>query len=651
MHKTNKTYEEYLQETFGYSSFRLHQKEIIDIIVKKTNDVLGVFFTSYGKSILYQLPPIITNKPAIVISPLISLMEDQKNQLEKVGVSVCCYDSKLYNRDMEKTNIINGKYKIIYFTPEMIMKCENLLKSLQEKQGISVVAVDESHCISIWGHTFRDSYRQLSVLKSWLPTTPLLALTATATQKVQYDIINSLGFKNPMIFMSGSNRPNLSYSVFTKTNPIDDLVPLLGKDSAIVYVQKKDTAESLSALLRNNGITSEPYHAEINIDTKKNTHNKFVSDEISTIVATIAYGMGINKSNIRKVIHYGCPKDIESYVQETGRCGRNNSASECIIFFSPSDFNTNRFFIQDLQNDSLRHYRENMLNDMIKYLYITDCRREYLLNYFGEKNGTYISICCDNCSGKNMNSVDIGPQAKNILKLIQYSYNRNYGKNMYIDVLRGSASKKINYYFTQCQWYGIYKDKSREWLDCCIRYIINCGLISEKVIAGCYGTIITLEQKGIDWLMSNDNPGLIIKVASHDSILLEAPKKQEPANKTPHAKKDSTKNEPSPTVMETYKMFYEQNKSFDEISTERNLKKQTIESHIVDCVEYGLSLDICNFISLNEHNTIIKVIDEQLQGDISKLSPIKQLCPNYISYFQIKLSIIIKNNHIEHLLK
>ena len=311
---SNKTPEQYLFETFGFNSFRGSQKVIIEAIAYQKIDVCCIMATGHGKSMCYQLPALITGQPSIIISPLLSLMEDQSTNLAKVGVKACCYNSSLKDKTKAYDDILAGEYQIIYITPETVVNSQGLLTDLNEKIGISLIAIDEAHCVSLWGNSFRSSYLQLSCLKTWLPKVPILALTGTATPAVEKDIIKLLELHKPLQIRTGSDRPNLSYYVHQKSLPMTDLMSQLktdgqiNKDSVIIYCPTGKDTEQIASLLINQGISAKAYHAGLSPAVRNEIHHEFLDQTVTCMVATVSFGMGIDKPDIRKVIHYGCPK-------------------------------------------------------------------------------------------------------------------------------------------------------------------------------------------------------------------------------------------------------------------------------------------------------------------------------------------------------
>ena len=519
----NKRLEEYLEESFGYKEFRDKQKEIIERILEG-KDVNAVMATGHGKSICYQLPGKITGKPVIVISPLLSLMEDQRIKMGEVGIKACCYNSLLKNREKTKEEIIKGEYVVIYMTPEIITSkgTRELLEKLEKDKGITLIAIDEAHCVSLWGNGFRENYLQLGSLKDWLPNVPILTLTATATSKVQDDISNILKLKDPIKIKTTTDRPNLSYYVHQKTTPVQDLKKLINNDSIIIYCQKRKQTEDLSDLLLSFNIKSRPYHAGLHNNIRNQYHNEFINNTVTCIVATISFGMGIDKSNIRKIIHYGCPKDIESYYQEIGRAGRDGNPSECHVFFSQSDFSLNRYFLKDIIDPNLFSYKENMVVIMERFLYITSCRRRFLLNYFNDSSSSSPSPCCDNCSSSLPSSFDIGPHVHDFLSLVSL-FSGKYGRLTFINTIRGSNNSKIPSFLKTCKYFSSGSDLSLDWWKFSVQFLLNSNLLSEKSISGRFGSTLSISSSGLSWLHYNSlSPSFLITVPSSSSHLFSS---------------------------------------------------------------------------------------------------------------------------------
>jgi Werner syndrome ATP-dependent helicase len=639
-----KKFESYLQDIFGYSSFREGQRDIIEAVVKQRVDVCCVMATSHGKSVCYQLPAIIMKRPSIVISPLLSLMEDQRINLEKVGVMACCYNSSIVNKTQLKIDILAGKYQVIYTTPESVVGLQELLQSIHTQLGISVIAIDEAHCVSLWGNTFRSSYLQLACLRDWLPGVPILALTGTATAKVEEDIITLLKLSNPIRVRTSSDRPNLSYYVHSKTNPVADLAPhLVNKKSAIIYCQTRKDTEKFTELLKNVGIACEAYHAGLSNEVRTDVHHKFITDEITCIIATISFGMGIDKRDIRKIIHYGSPKDVESYYQEIGRSGRDGQPSQCHVYYSPNDFAINRSFLKDVHDPIMMKYKETMIGAIEKYLYTTECRRQVLLEYFGESKVSENPVCCDNCQSQSQLVVtDIGNETKIFLELVN-SFSGKLGKVSMINVIRGGKTKD---FFTKHPNYGIGQNHSSDWWRNCVQYMINDDLVHEKIMSSGFGSVLWISEKGIRWLATNQtDPSFKIKSfnTSQPSTSTQPSTSSTP---TPRRQKQVvTKTGVNKTQMATYELFH-QGISIKEIAKTRDLTPKTIEDHLAKCLENGLECDLEQLIiSKDIYDAIISIIDSsQINGDISKLAPIKNICPSKITYAQIKYAIAIRQS-------
>jgi RecQ family ATP-dependent DNA helicase len=547
-------YTEYLENTFGYTEFREKQLEIIKYIIEEKQDICAILPTGYGKSICYQLPALILNKPSIVISPLISLMEDQRINLRKKGIKAVCCNSQITSDldkwKLAKSYILKGRYKIIYITPESMSSDTNgiieLLIKLNNTIGISLIAIDESHCVSMWGHCFRPSYAELSCIKKYFPDIPILCTTATASIKVMNDICSTLKLKNPKQITTDIDRPNLYYYVYDKSSNIyKDLKPILDNTSTIIYCPKCKDTENIEKILLSikgsNNISCSAYHGKMPLEQRTKIHHDFLNNKITCIIATNSFGMGIDKPDIRQVIHYGCPKDIESYYQETGRAGRDGLSSKCHIFFSINDFNTNKYFLSKNiplncnpeKKEILQKHGEYMMRSMEKYLYLLGCRRQYLINYFKNseletKNEEICAStkldCCDNCTkyvwdlasnfpinNNNQKSItqnkssmiNIGDSILNILKLIHtFSNNIKYGKTKLIGAIRGLNHKDLPDILKNDPQYGKGHQYSTTYWKECIQYLINQEMINELFLSK-FGALLVITLKGIDWLNKN----------------------------------------------------------------------------------------------------------------------------------------------------
>ncbi|MCW6108906.1 DNA helicase RecQ [Clostridium sporogenes] len=434
-----------LKKHFGYNEFRKAQEKVIESILKK-EDTVAIMPTGAGKSICYQIPALIFEGVTVVISPLISLMKDQVDSLKEVGIEATYINSSLNNLEIEERifNAREGLYKLIYIAPERL-ESDSFVRSLNNL-NIALVAVDEAHCVSQWGHDFRPSYTKISNFIRKLSKRPIVAaFTATATETVRRDILNSLELQNPKVFVTGFDRENLSFSVIKGEDKekfiFDYLENNMGK-VGIIYTSTRKEAESLYNKINKKGYKVGVYHAGLNDEERKKTQEDFSFDNIEIIVATNAFGMGIDKSNVRFVIHHNIPKNMEAYYQEAGRAGRDGEESECILLFSPNDIRLQKYFIDESFLSPERKNNEyNKLRAMVDYCYTSKCLRSYILEYFGEEP---LEEKCNNCSTCNDNreEKDITLEAQKIFSCV-YRMKERFGVNMVADVLRGSKNKKL----------------------------------------------------------------------------------------------------------------------------------------------------------------------------------------------------------------
>jgi ATP-dependent DNA helicase RecQ len=432
-----------LQTVFGFDSFRPNQEDIIKAVLAK-RDVFAVMPTGGGKSICYQLPAMLMEGTAVVISPLISLMKDQVDAAKENGIAAAYLNSSLDANQMSDVirRLKDNQVKLIYIAPERFAMPQfvELLKELP----LSLFAIDEAHCISEWGHDFRPDYLSLSGIPAAFPGVPVAAFTATATEKVQQDIIRKIGLRDPHCVRAAFNRPNLFYQVAPKTELSRQLVEFLKEhegEAGIIYRTTRDSVESTAEFLSAHGTKALPYHAGLPAEQRDRNQEAFNRDEVPVIVATIAFGMGIDKSNVRFVVHADLPKHIEAYYQETGRAGRDGEPAHCQLFFSRGDIPRIRYFIDKIADDAERTIALQKLNQTVRFASHNACRRKQLLAFFGETYPANNCGACDICTG-NVNRSDITIDAK-ILMSAMARTNERFGINHVMDVVMGADTKRV----------------------------------------------------------------------------------------------------------------------------------------------------------------------------------------------------------------
>ncbi|HLX56798.1 MAG TPA: DNA helicase RecQ [Ktedonobacteraceae bacterium] len=481
--------EQALKEYFGHDSFRPGQRQVIEHILAG-RDAFVLMPTGGGKSLIYQLPALLLPGLTIVISPLIALMHDQVDRLRANGIAATFINSSLSpsERTDREQAALNGQLQLLYVAPERLVTGNflALLDQVEQNIKVSLLAVDEAHCVSEWGHDFRPEYRQLGVLRTRFPHVPLMALTATATERVREDILTQLGLRDPLVHIASFNRPNLAYEVREKRHgSYGELVQALREmagESVIVYCQSRKSVEDLSTALNQSGITSLPYHAGLTTEQRTEHQNRFIRDDVPVLVATIAFGMGIGKPDVRAVIHYDLPRNLEGYYQESGRAGRDGLPARCIIFFSHGDRTKVEYVIGQKTDEQEQRIARQQLQQVVAYCESSVCRRKVLLAYFGETQDAVNRVpteqCCDNCARPAVLE-DRTRDANKLLFCIAKTQQR-FGMRYVIDVLRGAQTQKIrDNRHDQLPIYGYGKELSAdEWLRIG-RALIHQGLLDE----------------------------------------------------------------------------------------------------------------------------------------------------------------------------
>ena len=494
---------EQLKAYFGFDQFLPLQEDIISKVLAK-HDSLVLMPTGGGKSLCYQLPAIQFRGLTLVVSPLIALMKDQVDGLKANGVPAGLLNSTLSPDESSEVQdqARRGELKMLYVAPERLTLpgFQRFLRSLE----ISLIAIDEAHCISEWGHDFRPDYRNLKALREGFPKVPVIALTATATTQVREDIVAQLGLNKPDIFISSFNRPNLTYTIQPKTEPLNTLLNLLDKHpggSTIIYRFSRKATEETAIELTDRGFSALPYHAGLDRDLRRETQEKFIRDQVQIVVATIAFGMGIDKPDVRLVVHYDLPKTVEGYYQETGRAGRDGLPSDCVLFYSYGDRSKQEYFISNIEDDDERDKAHSKLGQVLTLCDLQTCRRAYLMEYLGEHWPKTDCGGCDICllPREEFDATEI---AQKILSTSIRTGER-FGANYLVDVLRGSNNKTVKERgHHDLPVFGISRDMDSNDLKEMVRSLVTNGFLTQQ--SSGYPTL-SVSARGRKFLKDREN--------------------------------------------------------------------------------------------------------------------------------------------------
>ena len=506
---------ELLKTHFGYDAFLPLQEEIIGAVMAG-RDCFALMPTGGGKSLCYQLPAMALPGLTLVVSPLIALMKDQVDALEANGLPAAFINSTQTPDELRQVvqGIRAGEIRLLYVAPERVI--EPRFADFLQTLNISLVAIDEAHCVSEWGHEFRPAYRELAGLRRVCPTAPVIALTATATERVRADILSQLGLRQPQSFISSFNRPNLTYSVVPKESDLSALLSLLEShrgESAIIYCGSRKATEDMAQTLRERGFAAEAYHAGLKPEARRSIQDRFIRDRTPIVTATIAFGMGINKPDVRLVVHHDLPKSVESYYQETGRAGRDGLPSECVLYFSYAGKSTQEYFIRQIEDAEERERARQRLEQVISLCSLSSCRRRFVLEYLGEDWPEENCGGCDNCV-QPREQYDATEIAQKMLSAVRRTGER-FGAAHVIDVLRGGRGERIRQQgHDQLSVYGIAASHSRDELRDVVEELKREGLLAAS--GGEYPTL-SVTRRGWDFLKNRETLTIARPVARRET--------------------------------------------------------------------------------------------------------------------------------------
>ncbi|MEB6551214.1 DNA helicase RecQ [Heyndrickxia sporothermodurans] len=692
-----------LQDYYGYEDFRRGQNTIIEQVLEG-KDTVAIMPTGGGKSICYQVPAMILPGVTIVISPLISLMKDQVDALINAGIPATFINSSISNSEMQERlqGIMSNDYKLLYVAPERL-EAPSFIEMLNQID-VSMIAIDEAHCISQWGHDFRPSYLLIKkFIQSIQPKPVILALTATATPQVKDDICALLDIPLQNVVLTGFGRENLIFKVVKGQDRdlfMEEYIKKNNLQSGIIYAATRKEVERIYLLLKKRGIQAGKYHAGMPEKERNENQDQFLYDNIQVMVATSAFGMGINKSNVRYVLHYHIPRNMESYYQEAGRAGRDGVESECILMFAPQDVHIQKFLIDQSEMDDERKENEyGKLRKMISYCHTESCFQQYILEYFGEENAT---VCrkCGNCTDDRI-QVDVTKEAQMVLSCIK-RMNERFGKTFITKVLTGSSDKKIKSFgFNKLSTYGIMKERTQKEVNELIDFLTAEGYLrptdgqypvlmltnqAVEVLRG-ESTVLRKERVKVKQLIEDNQlferlrklrkeiadmekvpPYIIFSDQSLKEMSAKLPTSKnellqikgvgerkleqygdafitvitsyceengiavEKHDDFIMARSETTKDDKEKSHHVTFS-FLQQGLTIDEIAAKRNMTIRTIEGHLIKCAEEGISIDWDQFIPSQYEELIKEAVRE---ADTQRLTPIKQLLPEEISFFMIR---------------